>query len=54
LSWRKHRQIVAELRQRLGRETYFEWFQWLVERFADRESLAPPVPAHLAHKSWKP
>ncbi len=31
----------------------WEWFQWLVERMLERESLRPPVPAHLSHREWK-
>ena len=45
---------VEELRADLGRDTYFEWFQWLAERFMERERLAPPVPGHVAHRAWRP
>jgi hypothetical protein len=31
-----------------------EWFQWLAERFLDREQAAPPVPAHIAYRHWRP
>lgn len=54
VSWRKLRGHVFGEREALGRETVEEWFQWLAERFAERESDAPPVPAHIAHRDWQP
>ena len=54
LSWRKLRPVVEEMREHSGRETYFEWFQWLAERMAEREAQASPVPAHIEHKDWRP
>ena len=53
VSWRKLQSQVFGEREALGRETVGEWFQWLAERFADRESSEPPVPAHIAHRDWK-
>jgi hypothetical protein len=53
ISWRKLRVFVEEDRRTTGRETVWEWFQWLAERMMEREKSAPPVPAHLAHKSWR-
>ena len=52
-SWRKLGRYVQELRRDTGRETRWEWFQWLAERMAERESSAPPVPAHVAHRNWR-
>jgi len=37
-----------------GRETVGEWFQWLAERFAEREGAAPPVPANVQYRDWRP
>ena len=54
LSWRKLRRYVEELRRIGGRDTYFEWFQWLAERLDERETKALPVPAHLEHRHWLP
>lgn len=54
LSWKKLRRYVEELRRIGGRETYFEWFQWLAERLGDRESRELPVPAHIEHRAWLP
>jgi hypothetical protein len=53
ISWRKLSRYVFEQRAILGRETAFEWFQWLAERMMEREKQTPPVPAHIAHQGWK-
>lgn len=53
VSWHKLQNHVFEERAALGRDTVEEWFQWLAERFAERESDAAPVPAHIAFKDWK-
>lgn len=52
-SWRKLNRYVEELRSDTGRDTRWEWFQWLAERMAERESSAPPIPAHIAHRNWR-
>ena len=52
VSWRKLQGHVLGEREMLGRETIEEWFQWLTERLAERESERPRVPAHIAHKYW--
>lgn len=54
ISWHKLKAQIFGEREALGRDTVGEWFQWLAERFADRESSVPPVPAHIAHKNWRP
>lgn len=54
LSWKKLEAFVRESRAQDGRDTYFEWFQWLAERIQDRESAAEPVPAHIEHRAWRP
>ena len=53
ISWRKLLPYTTDLRQRYRRETWSEWFQWLAERMMERESKAPAVPAHIAHRDWK-
>ena len=52
VSWRRLKGQVFGEREELGRETIGEWFEWLADRFADRESAEPPVPAHIAHRDW--
>jgi hypothetical protein len=53
LSWVKLRRLVEEMRRIGGRETYFEWFQWLAERLAERETASAPIPAHIEHRNWQ-
>ncbi len=52
LSWKKLRRYVEEMRRIGGRDTYYEWFQWLAERIEERETTAKPIPAHIEHKGW--
>ena len=54
IAWRVSRVYLEGVRKETGRETIGEWVQWLAERFAERESKAPAVPAFLAHRDWKP
>ena len=53
LSWQKLRVYSEEWRRTLNRETFNEWFHWLAERMMEREKLSPPVPAHIAHRTWR-
>jgi hypothetical protein len=53
VSWRRLKGQVTGEREEVGRDTIGEWFEWLADRFADRETSAPPVPAHVAHRDWK-
>ncbi len=52
ISWQKLKGHVMGERSMLERDTIEEWFQWLTERLAERESQIPPVPAHIAYKHW--
>jgi len=52
-SWRKLGRYVEELRRETGRDTRWEWFQWLAERMAEREATAPPVPAYVSQSNWR-
>jgi len=52
ISWRKLQGHVLGERGLLNRDTIEEWFQWLAERLAERESNRPRIPAHIAHKNW--
>ncbi len=52
ISWQKLKGHVMGERSMLERDTIEEWFQWLTERLAERESQVPPIPAHIAHKNW--
>jgi len=50
--WQKLERWVHDLREELGSEYAFEWFQWLAERLDELDEHGQP--AHLAHKSWRP
>ncbi len=52
-SWHKLKLYVREFRTHIQRDTAFEWFQWLAERLAERETTAEAVPAYLAYRNWK-
>ena len=54
ISWRRLKPYVLAERKQQNRETIEEWFEWLNDRLTEKESKAPPVPAHIAHKSWVP
>jgi hypothetical protein len=54
VSWRKLQSYFIGERKETGRETVGEWFQWLAERFAERESTTPPVPAYVQYREWRP
>jgi hypothetical protein len=53
LSWKKLQVWAEEWRRELNRETGSEWFHWLAERMMEREKLSPPVPAYIAHRTWR-
>src|SRR5438874_10808849 len=53
LSWQKLKVYSEEWRRTLKRETGNEWFHWLAERMIEREKLSPPVPAYIAHRTWR-
>jgi len=53
LSWQKLRVYSEEWRRALNRDTFSEWFQWLAERMMEREKLSAPVPAYIAHRTWR-
>ena len=53
-SWEKLGPYIEHLREREQRATLGEWVQWLYERMQERERAAPPVPAHVAHRDWRP
>ena len=52
-SWRKLRTLVEGVRVDTGRDTRWEWFQWLAERMLERESASPPVPAYVQYRDWR-
>ena len=51
--WRKLQPWALALRDELGDDAAFEWFQWLAERL-ERYHPRDPHPAYEAHKDWVP
>ena len=51
--WRRLENWTLALREDLGDDAAFEWFQWLAEQL---EAYEPrdPLPAYEAHKDWIP
>jgi hypothetical protein len=50
--WVKLAPWVTHLRREQGRESVYEWFQWLVERLQERERRTT-VGAHVKYRSWR-
>lgn len=51
--WRKLEGWAVALRDELGDDAAFEWFQWLAERLEDYQPRNPH-PAYETHKDWMP
>jgi hypothetical protein len=54
ISWHKIGNLIIGEREETGRQTIGEWWEWLKDRLEEAESKEPPVPAHIAHKDWRP
>lgn len=54
VSWERLEPLIHRTRERSGRETISEWFQWLSDRMAEREAAVSPRPAHIEHRDWRP
>ena len=53
LSGRKLKRYLEDFRASSGRDTYYEWYQWLHEQVVRRELAASPVPAYVAFRDWR-
>jgi hypothetical protein len=51
--WTKLGPWVLELRREQGRESVYEWFQWLVDRLEERERRTTEG-AFLKYRKWRP
>ena len=51
--WRRLQVWTGDLRQELGEDAAFEWFQWLAERL-DQYNADGTVAAYKAHVDWEP
>lgn len=54
ICWQKLGPYIRYVRQRENRETLGEWIEWLHDRMAERERNTQVVPAHIAHRDWRP
>ncbi len=51
--WARLRDWVLRGRKEQGRESFYEWFQWLVDRLGERERRRV-VGAHVKFRDWRP
>ncbi len=51
-SWKKLEPYIKEMRVKQGRETSWEWFQWLAEQLEKYETTHAVIPAHIEFKDW--
>jgi hypothetical protein len=51
IPWQKLRPWVEERRELRHNPHSWAWFQWLAEQMGDQTQ---GVPAHVAHRAWKP
>ena len=51
--WDKLRNWALALRDDLGQDEAFEWFQWLAERLKEHQP-EDYTPAYIAHRDWRP
>jgi hypothetical protein len=54
LSRKKLQRYLDQVRRSSGRETYYEWYQWLSEQVERREGLVPPEPSFRQYSNWAP
>lgn len=52
IAGRKFQRYMDEMREISGRQTYYEWYQWLSELVQRREKAAVPVPAFIEFRDW--
>ncbi len=53
LAGRRLKNYLNEMREASGRQTYYEWFQWLYEQFEKRESQSPAIPSFVEFRDWE-
>jgi hypothetical protein len=51
-AWGMAERLVVDFREAAGRDTPWEWFQWLAERVELVESKKTPIPAYIEYKDW--
>jgi hypothetical protein len=53
-SWRVLRPHTEWLREKLGRPSVHEWFQWLAERLDEHPEYRDEEGAYLKYRNWQP
>ena len=54
LSRKKLQRYLDQVRQSSGRDTYYEWYQWLGEQVERREGLGSAEPSFSQYRDWTP
>jgi hypothetical protein len=54
LSRKVLQRYIEQVRRSSGRETYYEWYQWLSEQVERREGLSPVEPSFRQYRDWTP
>ena len=54
LSRKKLQRYLDQVRRSSGRQTYYEWYQWLSEQVERREGLTPAEPSFSQYRDWTP
>ena len=54
LLWDVLHNFMLESREQGNHPTFYEWFQWLVDRLKERGRFEHQPPAYIAHKDWRP
>ena len=54
ITWRRLAHFAADVRVAFGRDTMWEWFQWLAEQLEKLETEQGRVPAYRREADWKP
>lgn len=45
---------VTDVRDKTGRDSMHEWFQWLAEHVEQLEESEGRIPAHIRERDWRP
>ena len=53
-SWRVLRPHTEWLREKLGRPSVHEWFQWLAERLVEHPEYRDEEGAYVKYRDWRP
>jgi hypothetical protein len=54
LSRKKLQRYLDQVRRSSGRQTYYEWYQWLSEQVERRERLTPAYTSFIQYRDWAP